>query len=82
MENLEFHPLQGLTMGPEQTMAAHLKLAEQEGTGRESLARVLALGDMVDAATEARWTVPARQRTVTRSTLGGVQNDVPSKKVA
>lgn len=82
MENLEFHPLQGVIMGPEQTMAAHLKLAEQDGTDRKSLARLLALDDMIDAATAIRWSIPARHSTVTRSTVGGAHNDIASKRVA
>ncbi len=82
MENLEFHPLQGVIMGPEQTMAAHLKLAEQDGTERKSLARLLALDDMIDTSIATRWSVPARQRTVTRSTVGGTNSVIQSKKVA
>ncbi len=82
MESLEFHPLQGVIMGPEQTMAGHIKLAEENGTARESLARLLTLDDMIDAATATRWSIPARHSTVTRSTVGGAHNDVASKKVA
>ena len=81
MENLEFHPLQGVIMGPEQTMAAHLKLAEQDGTERESLARLLALDNMIDDGTSARWSVPARQPVVTRSTVGA-PTAMPRRKVA
>lgn len=83
MESFEFNPLQAKIIAPEQAMEGHLKLAEKDGSERDAVARVLALGELIEAKTAARWSVPARQPVVTRSTVDRPTTVGPlSKKVA
>ncbi len=83
MESFEFNPLEIKIIAPEQAMEGHLKLAENDGSGREAVARVLALEELIDAKTAARWSVSARQPVVTKSTLdAATPTRTLSKKVA
>ncbi len=83
MEGFEFNPLQTKIIAPEQAMEGHLKLAEKDGSERDAVARVLALGELIEAKTAARWSVSARQPVVTRSTLDAAKTmGTLRKKVA
>lgn len=83
MESFEFNPLESKIIEPEQAMEGHLNLVKQDGVERDAIARVLELGALVDARTQARWSVPARQPVVTRSTVGASTTvGTLSKKVA
>lgn len=70
MASLEFHPLESKIIDAQQAMQGQLELAKELGTGRENIARVLELEDLIERNTAARWTVSGRQPVVTRSTVG------------